>query len=77
MHRVCGSFMPNLMQALHSSQIGQLACAILTTGYEFPGPQAAVILYIYGLAGTSKTVVQDAFTTLDSLDTYLKVGWTR
>ncbi|KAI8465065.1 MAG: hypothetical protein J3K34DRAFT_525687 [Monoraphidium minutum] len=32
---------------------------------------AAVVLYIYGMAGTSKTVVQDAFTTLDSLDTYL------
>ncbi|KIZ01730.1 hypothetical protein MNEG_6234 [Monoraphidium neglectum] len=32
---------------------------------------AAIELYIYGMAGTSKTVVSDAFTTLSNLDTYL------
>ena len=36
--------------------------------------QAAVVLYIYGMACTSKTVVNGAFDTLDSLGSYIKVG---
>lgn len=35
---------------------------------------AAIICYIYGMAGTSKTVVVEAFKTVDSLDTYLQAS---
>jgi hypothetical protein len=34
----------------------------------------SIVLFVYGMGDTSKTVVRDAFTTIDALSTYLVVS---